>query len=93
MENVKLAVIYYSTYGTNYEMARVAAEAAEDAGAEVRLRKVRSTFPRVNRLRTPRLARGACYVWRVWPYRGGSFTRRPLGVSHFCVSRTRPARR
>jgi len=45
MDRVKLAVIYYSSYGTNYEMARTAAEAAEEAGAEVRLRKVRETAP------------------------------------------------
>ena len=42
---VKLAIIYYSTYGTNHQMARVAAEAAREAGAEVRLRKVRETAP------------------------------------------------
>ncbi|MFP4624629.1 MAG: NAD(P)H:quinone oxidoreductase [Gemmatimonadota bacterium] len=46
MDNVKVAVIYYSTYGTNYEMAKRAAEAARQAGAEVRLRKVRETAPR-----------------------------------------------
>lgn len=46
MTDVKLAIIYYSTYGTNYEMAERAAEAARDAGAEVRLRKVRETAPR-----------------------------------------------
>jgi NAD(P)H dehydrogenase (quinone) len=46
MDKVKLAVVYYSSYGTNYEMARTAAEAAEEAGAEVRLRKVRETAPR-----------------------------------------------
>lgn len=66
------------------------------AGARVaELRKVRSAFPRRTRLRTPRLARGGCYVWRVWPYRGLRFTTRPLGVSHFCVTRraARPARR
>lgn len=45
MSNVKLAVVYYSTYGTNYQMAEVAAEAAREAGAEVRLRKVRETAP------------------------------------------------
>ncbi|MEX2610550.1 MAG: NAD(P)H:quinone oxidoreductase [Gemmatimonadota bacterium] len=45
MDKIKLAVIYYSSYGTNYEMARTAAEAAEEAGAEVRLRKVRETAP------------------------------------------------
>lgn len=44
--SVKLAIVYYSTYGTNYEMAELAAEAAREAGAEVRLRKVRETAPR-----------------------------------------------
>lgn len=43
---MKLAIIYYSTYGTNYEMAELAAEAAREMGAEVRLRKVRETAPR-----------------------------------------------
>ena len=41
----KIAVIYYSTYGHNHQMAQVAAEAAREAGAEVRLRKVRETAP------------------------------------------------
>jgi NAD(P)H dehydrogenase (quinone) len=45
MKNVRLAIVYYSTYGTNHQMAEVAAEAARDAGAEVRLRKVRETAP------------------------------------------------
>lgn len=45
MSSVKLAIVYYSTYGTNYAMAQIAAEAAEAAGAEVRLRKVRETAP------------------------------------------------
>lgn len=45
MSNVRLAVIYYSTYGTNHAMAETAADAARDAGAEVRLRKVRETAP------------------------------------------------
>jgi NAD(P)H dehydrogenase (quinone) len=45
MNDVKLAVIYYSTYGTNHRMAEAAAEAAREAGAEVRLRKVRETAP------------------------------------------------
>lgn len=43
--SVKLAVIYYSTYGTNFEMASIAAEAARAAGAEVRLLKVAETVP------------------------------------------------
>ncbi|EYB68068.1 flavodoxin/nitric oxide synthase [Deinococcus phoenicis] len=42
---VKLAVVYYSTYGTNHQMAQVAAEAAREAGAEVRLLKVKETAP------------------------------------------------
>ena len=41
----KIAVVYYSTYGHNYQMAQIAAEAAREAGAEVRLRKVRETAP------------------------------------------------
>jgi NAD(P)H dehydrogenase (quinone) len=43
MSNVRLAVIYYSTYGTNHAMAETAAEAARQAGAEVRLLRVRET--------------------------------------------------
>lgn len=42
---VKLAVIYYSTYGTNHAIAEIAAEAGRAAGAEVRLRKVAETAP------------------------------------------------
>ena len=45
MNDVKLAVIYYSTYGTNHEMAQVARGAGRDAGAEVRLLKVPETAP------------------------------------------------
>ena len=45
MSNVRVSVIYYSTYGTNHQMADTAAEAAKDAGAEVRLRKARETAP------------------------------------------------
>lgn len=45
MSNVRLAVVYYSTYGTNHAMAETAAEAGREAGAEVRLRKVRETVP------------------------------------------------
>ena len=45
MSNVRLAVIYYSTYGTNHRMAKVAVEAAQAAGAEVRLLKVPETAP------------------------------------------------
>lgn len=42
---VRLAIVYYSTYGTNHEMASIAAEAAKSAGAEVRLLKVPETAP------------------------------------------------
>jgi NAD(P)H dehydrogenase (quinone) len=45
MADVRLTIVYYSTYGTNHEMAHIAAEAATAAGAEVRLRKVRETAP------------------------------------------------
>ncbi|SMD09494.1 NAD(P)H:quinone oxidoreductase [Primorskyibacter flagellatus] len=43
--SVKLAIIYYSTYGTNHQMASIAAEAAKDAGAEVRVLKAPETAP------------------------------------------------
>ena len=43
--SVRLAVIYYSTYGTNHRMAEIAAAAAREAGAEVRLLKVAETAP------------------------------------------------
>ncbi len=52
------------------------------------LRKVRTAFPKKRRFTPSKraaLKRGSCYVWRVWPYRGSSFTSRPLGVSHFCI--------
>ena len=42
---VKLAIIYYSSYGTNHQMAAIAAEAAKAAGAEVRLLKAPETAP------------------------------------------------
>jgi len=45
MSNVKLAIIYYSTYGTIHQMAEIAAEAARAAGAEVRVLRVRETAP------------------------------------------------
>ncbi|MFI7550157.1 NAD(P)H:quinone oxidoreductase [Micromonospora sediminimaris] len=42
---VKVAVIYYSATGITYQMAQAACEAAGEAGAEVRLRKVRELAP------------------------------------------------
>jgi NAD(P)H dehydrogenase (quinone) len=44
-ENVQVAVVYYSATGTVFELAKAAATAAEKAGAEVRLRKVRELAP------------------------------------------------
>lgn len=41
----KLAIVFYSTYGTNHQMAEIAAEAARAAGAEVRLLRVAETAP------------------------------------------------
>lgn len=40
MSNVKIAVIYYSAYGTNYQMAVQAEKAAKECDAETRLRRV-----------------------------------------------------
>lgn len=45
MGDVKLAVIYYSMGGTNYQLAKWAAEGGQEAGAEVRIRKVRELAP------------------------------------------------
>lgn len=45
MTNIKLAVIYYSATGTNYQMSQWAAEAAREAGAEVKLLKVKELAP------------------------------------------------
>ncbi|WP_059102957.1 NAD(P)H:quinone oxidoreductase [Shouchella shacheensis] len=45
VENVKLAVIYYSSTGTNYQMAQWAKEAAAATGAEVKLLKVPELAP------------------------------------------------
>ncbi|WP_318616203.1 NAD(P)H:quinone oxidoreductase [Sporosarcina sp. YIM B06819] len=43
--NVKTAIVYYSSGGTNYQLAQWAAEAAKEAGSEVRLVKVAETAP------------------------------------------------
>ncbi len=45
MSNVKLAIIYYSMGGTNYQLAKWAAEGAKEAGAEVRILKVHELAP------------------------------------------------
>ncbi len=45
MSKPRIAVIFYSTYGTNHAVAEAAAKAAEAAGAEVRLLRVAETAP------------------------------------------------
>ncbi|WP_067832468.1 NAD(P)H:quinone oxidoreductase [Actinomadura kijaniata] len=42
---VRVAVVYYSATGTVFALAKAAATAAEKAGAEVRLRRVRELAP------------------------------------------------
>lgn len=43
--SVKLAVIYYSSTGTNYQLAKWAEEGAKELGAEVRVLKVPELAP------------------------------------------------
>ncbi|GAA0459967.1 NAD(P)H:quinone oxidoreductase [Alkalibacillus silvisoli] len=45
MSNVKLAVVFYSMGGTNYEMAKWAAEGAKESGADVKVLKVEELAP------------------------------------------------
>lgn len=45
MSDIKLAIIFYSMGGTNYQLAKWAKESAETAGAEVRLLKVQELAP------------------------------------------------
>ena len=45
MEKVKLTIVYYSMTGTNFQLASWAKEAAEEAGAEVRMVKVHELEP------------------------------------------------
>ncbi|MCE6994949.1 NAD(P)H:quinone oxidoreductase [Saccharothrix sp. S26] len=45
MESVNVAIIYYSATGTVHALAQAAAEGAEKAGAQVRVRKVAETAP------------------------------------------------
>ncbi|MBW9235196.1 NAD(P)H-dependent oxidoreductase, partial [Leptospira santarosai] len=45
MNNVKLAVVYYSSTGTNYQLAKWAEEGAKETGAEVKVVKVPETAP------------------------------------------------
>ncbi|MDQ0214712.1 NAD(P)H dehydrogenase (quinone) [Oikeobacillus pervagus] len=43
--DVKLAIIYYSSTGTNYQMAKWAEASAKEAGADVRVLKVEELAP------------------------------------------------
>ena len=43
--SVKLAIVYYSSTGTNYQMAQWAAEGAKELGAEVKIFKVQELAP------------------------------------------------
>lgn len=45
VSKIKLAIIYYSTGGTNYQLAQWAAEAGRAAGAEVKILKVQELAP------------------------------------------------
>ncbi len=45
MESVRIAIIYYSATGTVHALARAAADGADKAGADVRLRKVAELAP------------------------------------------------
>lgn len=45
MTKVNLSIIYYSSTGTNYQLAKWAEEAARESGAEVRIRKVKELAP------------------------------------------------
>lgn len=45
MANVKLTIVYYSSTGTNYQMAQWAEKAAKETGAETKLVKVPELAP------------------------------------------------
>ena len=45
MEKVKLAIVYYSMTGTNYQLAKWAEKAATEVGAEVKVLKVAESAP------------------------------------------------
>jgi len=46
MSTPKILILFYSTYGTNHTVAQTAAEAAKEAGADVRLRRFAETAPK-----------------------------------------------
>jgi NAD(P)H dehydrogenase (quinone) len=45
MQKIKAAIIFYSSTGANYQLAQWAVEAAEEVGAETRVRKVKELAP------------------------------------------------
>lgn len=45
MTQARIAVVFYTTYGTNHQVAEAAAAAAREAGAEVRLLRIAETAP------------------------------------------------
>ncbi len=45
MSKVKLAIVYYSSTGTNYQLAQWAEKGAQEAGAEVKILKVPELAP------------------------------------------------
>lgn len=45
MSNVKLAIVFYSMGGTNFQLAKWAEEGAKEAGAEVKVLKVQELAP------------------------------------------------
>lgn len=45
MATIKLAIVYYSATGTNYQLANWAAEAAKEVGADVKVLKVPELAP------------------------------------------------
>ncbi|OZU87367.1 NAD(P)H:quinone oxidoreductase type IV [Virgibacillus indicus] len=45
MSNVKIAVVFYSMGGTNFQLAKWAEEGAKEAGAEVKVLKVQELAP------------------------------------------------
>ena len=49
----KIAIIYYSSTGTNHTMAQAVGEGASAAGAEVRIRLVQETVPKEIRASNP----------------------------------------
>lgn len=45
MKEIKLAIIYYSSTGTNYKLAQTAEKSAKETGAQVKLLRVAETAP------------------------------------------------